>query len=95
MSYLCRVHEIAPGVVGSSEDVGKLASYWMYRDELPEGDSEYPTLLTGWRGDLVGVPLCEIFSGKKGLRVQDPSEDMPLALCDIDPSQCLSGNQIS
>jgi ribonuclease D len=93
MSYLCRTHEIAPGIVGTSEDVGKLASYWMDGSDLPQSDVEFPVLLTGWRGELVGEPLYEIFAGKKGLRVQDPNNEMPLALCDIDPSQILSGDQ--
>lgn len=84
MSYLCRSHEIAPGIVGTSDDVGKLASYWLCHANLAKSDPEYPALLRGWRAKFVGEPLHEIFSGRKGLRVQSPGDDMPLALCDLD-----------
>lgn len=83
MSYLCRTHGIAPAVVGTSDDVGKLASYWMEGQKLDEEDPEFPHLLRGWRAGLVGEPLYDIFIGRKALRVQDPSDEMPLALCDL------------
>ncbi len=86
MSYLCRVHGIAPAIVGTSDDVGRLASYWLDPTTTPESDDEDEplALLEGWRGDLVGKPLYDIFSGRKAMRVQDPQDDMPLVLCDID-----------
>ncbi len=84
MSYLCRTHNIAPPIVGTSDDVGRLASYWLSRVELDESDPEFPQLLRGWRAELVGEPLHHIFSGKRALRVQDPQDEMPLSLCDIE-----------
>ncbi len=86
MSYLCRSHSIAPAIVGTSDDVGRLASYWLDPSTQPEtmGDGEDAlTLLEGWRGELVGKPLYDIFLGKKAMRVQDPNDEMPLMLCDI------------
>ncbi len=85
MSYLCRTHNISPTIVGTSDDVGKLASYWMGGAELDPQDPEYPQLLRGWRGELVGQPLYHIYSGKRALRVQDPQDEMPLSLCDVEP----------
>jgi ribonuclease D len=87
MSYLCRTHSIAPAIVGTSDDVGRLASYWLSGTELEESDPEFPNLLRGWRADLVGNPLFHIFSGRRGLRVQDPQDEMPLSLCDIEPGE--------
>ena len=87
MSYLCRIHGIAPAIVGTSDDVGRLASYWLDPTTTPEpaeDEEESLILLEGWRGELVGKPLFEIFSGKKGMRVQDPLDEMPLSLCDLD-----------
>ena len=72
-------------IVGTSDDVGKLASYWMSGVALDESDPDYPQLLRSWRGELVGLPLYEIFSGKRALRVQDPQDEMPLSLCDAAP----------
>ena len=82
MSYLCRTHSISPTIVGTSDDVGRLASYWMSGAVVDESDPDYPQLLRGWRGELVGRPLYDIFSGRLALRVQDPQDDMPLSLCD-------------
>lgn len=84
MSYLCRSNQIAPAIVGTSDDVGKLASYWINRRDLPETHAEYPNLLRGWRREFVGDPLYEIFIGRSALRVQDPHDEMPLSLCKIE-----------
>lgn len=85
MSYLCRTKSIAPAIVGTSDDVGKLASYWLQGTRLNEEDESFPNLLRGWRAEFVGKPLYEIYSGKKALRVQNPRDEMPLSLCDLDP----------
>ena len=86
MAFLCRNHGIAPAIVGSSDDVGKLASYWLGGEALDAADPEYPNLLRGWRAEFVGHPLYDIFSGRKALRVADPGDDMPLLLCDVPPN---------
>ena len=85
MSYLCRTHDISPSIVGTSDDVGRLASYWLSGDSLSADDPEFPQLLRGWRAELVGRPLYDIFTGRRALRVQDPSNEMPLSLCDVEP----------
>ena len=51
MSYLCRMNDISPAIVGTSDDVGRLAAYWLTGDELPETDENYPHLLRGWRAE--------------------------------------------
>lgn len=81
MSYLCRSNQISPAIVGTSDDVGQLASYWLSATELDEEGPGQPNLLKGWRGDLVGKPLYDIYRGKKTLWVHSPAEEMPLALC--------------
>lgn len=83
MSYLCRSNQIAPAIVGTSDDVGKLASYWLMGAKLEEDDPDFPNLLRGWRAEFVGEPLHDIYTGRKALKVQDPRQDMPLALCDL------------
>lgn len=86
MSYLCRTNNIAPAIVGTSDDVGKLATYWIEGSKIEESDDDYPNLLRGWRAEFVGEPLHNIFLGKSALRVQDPKDDMPLSLFEIDDS---------
>jgi hypothetical protein len=57
-----------------------LIVYWM--DDGEDKQEQPPSLLLGWRGELVGQPLHDIFTGRKALRVLDPTDDMPLGLCD-------------
>jgi ribonuclease D len=83
MGYLCRSHQISPAIVGTSDDVGQLASYWLADSKLPDDDPGLPNLLKGWRGELIGQPLYEIYCGRKTLRVNQPSDEMPLALCEV------------
>lgn len=80
MAYICRCHTIATAIVGTSDDVRDLIVYWI--DGGEDGGGETPSLLLGWRGELVGQPLHDIFTGRKALRVLDPLDDMPLGLCD-------------
>ncbi|RMF38622.1 MAG: hypothetical protein D6753_15540, partial [Planctomycetota bacterium] len=49
-------------------------------------EEELPTLLQGWRGELIGRPLEKIFRGQQALRVDDPLAEMPLKLCSAGPS---------
>ncbi|MFO1064537.1 MAG: HRDC domain-containing protein [Pirellulales bacterium] len=83
MAYICRCNNIATAIVGTSDDVRDLIVYWL--EGGPESGLDVPSLLLGWRGDLVGRTLLEIFKGEKALRVIDPLDDMPLGLCDMDP----------
>jgi ribonuclease D len=85
-AYLCRNENISPSIVATTDEVGRLASYWLEGITLPESDPEYPNLLRGWRAEMVGKPLYEIFSGKRTLWVQRPDDEMPLALCDVPSS---------
>ena len=80
MAYLCRCNKIAPSIVGTSDDVRELITYWL--NEADGEQESLPSLLVGWRGQLIGQPLHEIFLGRKALRVNNPLDDMPLVLCD-------------
>lgn len=84
-AYLCRRDNISPAIVATTDDVGRLASFWLAKQPLEASDPEYPNLLKGWRAEMVGKPLFEIFSGKRTLWVQNPADEMPLALCDVPP----------
>ena len=83
-------NNIATAIVGTSDDVRDLIVYWLDGGapeavgEAISGEEagEVPSLLEGWRGELVGHPLHDIFTGRKALRVIDPLDDMPLGLCD-------------
>jgi ribonuclease D len=89
MAYICRCNNIATAIVGTSDDVRDLIVYWL--EGGPESGLETPNLLEGWRGDLVGHKLHDIFTGRKALRVIDPLDDMPLGLCDTDTEPAEAG----
>ncbi len=80
MAYLCRCNKIAPAIVGTSDDVRELITYWLNAKE--DSQAPLPSLLVGWRGELIGRPLHEIYTGRKALRVNCPMDDMPLELCE-------------
>ena len=86
MSYLCRTNDIAPTIVGTADDVGKLASYWLDDAKVGPEDEAFPNLLRSWRADLVGNPLYDIFTGRQALRVANPGDEMPLELCEVEPA---------
>jgi ribonuclease D len=83
MGYLCRTNRISPAIVGTSDDVGQLASYWLAGMQLSDNDPAFPNLLKGWRGRLIGQPLFEIYSGRQTLWVRQPGDEMPLSLCQV------------
>ncbi len=85
MAYICRCNNIATAIVGTSDDVRDLIVFWL--DGGTDNSPDAPNLLLGWRGDLVGQPLHDIFTGRKALRVMDPLDDMPLGLCDTSDSE--------
>lgn len=82
-AYICRTQQISPAIVATTDDVGRLASYWLSRRQLDPSHPDFPELLRGWRAELVGKPLYEIFSGKRTLWVHSPGDDMPLAMCEV------------
>jgi ribonuclease D len=82
-AFLCRNANISPSIVATTEDVGRLASHWLAGSPLELDDPNFPALLKGWRAELVGKPLYDIFLGKRTLWVSDPKDEMPLSLCNV------------
>ncbi len=61
-------------IVGNTDDVKELIGYELDRRK---GD-ELPSLLKGWRGDIVGTPFRELLAGRLAIRVADVRESQPL-----------------
>ena len=76
LTSMCNRESIAPGIVGTVQDVRDLIaeSLGLVRDT----DGERPALLEGWRYELVGRKLEDLLSGKLALRLTDPLSDRPL-----------------
>ncbi len=83
IACISRQHKIAPAIVGNSDDVKDLLAYEL----TPRRGAAVPTLLEGWRGDIVGKNFRKILAGKLAIRVADLSEDQPLEFfpCDESP----------
>ncbi len=74
IACISRQHKLAPPIVGNADDVRELLGYELDRRE---GESE-PSLLKGWRGEIVGKTFRRILAGELAIRVADVTENQPL-----------------
>jgi ribonuclease D len=68
-------------MVGTATDVRELIAYRYGFGGIDP--NETPTLLKGWRADLVGNLLDDLLNGKKSIRIADPKHEDPLAFDDV------------
>lgn len=74
IACISRQHKLAPPIVGNAEDVRELLGYELDRRE----NDPQPSLLKGWRGDIVGKPFRQLLAGELAIRVADVEESQPL-----------------
>ena len=77
LSSICRAAEVAPSLVGTSNDVRDLVAYHL--GEYEGLDGEPPVLMQGWRAEVVGQLLDDLIAGKVSIRIRDPRAEQPLA----------------
>ena len=82
IACISRQHKLAPSIVGNADDVRELLGYELDRRD---NDSE-PSLLKGWRGEIVGKTFRKILAGKLAIRVADVTEPQPLEFIDASAS---------
>jgi ribonuclease D len=76
LSSLCRSMQLAPSLVGTSQD---LRDFVAHRFELVRSsENAPPALAKGWRAEVVGRVLDDLLDGKLSVRVDDPMADNPL-----------------
>jgi len=79
IACISRQHKLAPPIVGNADDVRELLGY-----ELDQRKSDsLPSLLVGWRGDIVGKPFRQLLAGELAIRVADVTETQPLEFIDV------------
>jgi ribonuclease D len=61
---LASQYEVDPALLATTADLQELVRWHLRPD-----DSENPTLLEGWRGDILGEPLLGVLEGKRCVRV--------------------------
>jgi len=77
LGCICCSAELAPGLVGSVQDVRDLVTY---RLGLSNKTKDTPALAKGWRAEVVGKQIDQLLAGETVLRVVDPKADLPLNL---------------
>jgi ribonuclease D len=83
MAQICRHNKLAPSIVGTTEDLKNFAMY-----ELTDQSKsvEQPKLMRGWRRAIVASELSDLLSGRLGLVIDNPLDDIPIRFCRLDDS---------
>jgi ribonuclease D len=74
IACISRQHKLAPPIVGNADDVRELLGYELDRRK----DDEEPSLLKGWRGEIVGKTFRKLLAGELAIRIADVKESQPL-----------------
>jgi ribonuclease D len=74
LGSICRQASLAPALVGTPSDVRQLIGY--RTDQI--ADRRPPRLAEGWRAQVVGKLFDDLLSGRKSIRIQDPTSEHPL-----------------
>ncbi|MHB0955566.1 MAG: ribonuclease D [Pirellulaceae bacterium] len=74
VNSMARAAHVAPGLVGSVQDVRDLIAY-----HLGHGGQEVPALAQGWRSEVVGQVVDRLLDGELAIRITDPNSNQPLS----------------
>jgi len=80
LKIVCKTESIAPGIVGSADNVRTMAAWKLGMLKL----AEPPELSRGWRAKIVGTLVDKVLDGTYAIRVGDPKSDEPLVLESLD-----------
>ena len=78
IACISRQHKLAPPIVGNADDVRELLGYELDR----RTNDSLPSLLDGWRGEIVGKAFRKILAGELAIKVADVRENQPLEFID-------------
>jgi ribonuclease D len=79
LGSICRQIDLAPGLVGTPNDVRDWIAFRHGRTQRVPG-GEPPRLARGWRATVVGRVLDDLMAGKLSIRVGDPDSEHPLCI---------------
>lgn len=84
LGCVCREQHVAPSLVGSAQDVRELIAFHLKGEQASDTKKNpLPSLVQGWRADVVGDTLNDLLRGNLALRVGDPRSEHPLRLSPI------------
>ncbi len=69
-----RTHQVAPSLLGTPKDLRQWIAWRLHPDSFPAP----PLLAQGWRKQLAGPLLEQLFQGELAVWVQDPRNEIPL-----------------
>ncbi len=75
LTCICRTKKISPAVVATADE---LRDFVKFRLDGSDGEIAPPTLLTGWRAEIIGRDLDDLLTGKLGMFLDNPTSDMPI-----------------
>ncbi len=75
LGSICRSANVAPSIVGTSQDVRDLIAYHL---GMTNPDEEIPALAQGWRADVVGRVIEDLLRGSLTIRIGEPLAEEPL-----------------
>ncbi len=79
LGSICRDANVAPGLVGTVQDVRDLIAWRLQQQgKLPGDPGEPPALAQGWREEVVGRVIEDLLEGKLAIRISDALSEMPL-----------------
>ncbi len=81
LMLVSRQQEIAPGLVGTVQDVRDLITYELGLSH----DDAVPSLDTGWRAEIIGNHFRKLLKGSAAIRIANPESDSPLSIEDWHP----------
>ena len=76
LTVVCREQQISPAIVGTASDVRKMAAWRLGLMKMDEP----PSLVQGWRAEIVGQLIDQVLNGSIAIRVGDPKSDTPLVI---------------
>lgn len=76
LTVVCRDQQISPAIVGTASDVRKMAAWRLGLLKMDEP----PSLVQGWRAEIVGQLIDQVLNGSIAIRVGDPKSDTPLVI---------------
>ncbi len=85
IACISRQQKLAPPIVGNADDVRELLGYELDHDD----DDPLPSLLQGWRGDIVGKSFRRLLAGELAIRIADVSEEQPLEFIEAVKSESI------
>ena len=75
LAYICRTKKISPAVGATADDLRDFVKF-----RLEGGDSELqpPSLVRGWRAEIIGRELDDLLHGRIGMVLDNLKSEMPI-----------------